>query len=355
MKSSIYSTIIIFLLISKNEALNSFEKIKNQCYTMAQFEGLYPEYAQKSLSERFNTEKIIGKGSFGKVIIGNLNNKEIVIKNVHIPNDTYALLVSRELKFLEKVKNQPHLLQYYLCVYNEKKASVYIFTEKLYKDLIDLRKKLKSQKKSERLKMYMEIAKSIKELHELKIIHQDIKPDNIMVTNEQINYPKLIDFGLSTRLGNESIGGSPLYSAFEKLDNSDVFGYPSLDVVSFGVSICVLEIGKEMVSKYAKIANLKEYKSLENFHYSIISKVNDFNVDLETPNFFGKFCLWIKSIFINVKKDKVLNFKEFLMGLMENDVNKRFTIDEAIYILNRFFKFYQKLDNKSDNRYLNVV
>jgi len=76
------------------------------------------------------------------------------------------------------------------------------------------------------------LAKGISHLHKLKIIHRDIKPDNILTTaNDEA---KLCDFGLSRFVDHKTSTacGTPLYSAPEVwLEEYD----SKVDVYSFGI------------------------------------------------------------------------------------------------------------------------
>lgn len=43
----------------------------------------------------------------------------------------------------------------------------------------------------------LKVARGLKHMHERKIVHCDIKPDNILFLNEDTNSLKIIDFGAS--------------------------------------------------------------------------------------------------------------------------------------------------------------
>ena len=85
-------SISISLFIVSMQTLTPTEKIKNQCLSISQLETQYPEYSTKTLENRFRSESIIGEGNFGKVIIGNLKEKEGVIKKIHLKSDIIKII-----------------------------------------------------------------------------------------------------------------------------------------------------------------------------------------------------------------------------------------------------------------------
>jgi serine/threonine protein kinase len=79
--------------------------------------------------------------------------------------------------------------------------------------------------------------------HDQDVVHLDIKPSNIMLTDE--NEIKLIDFGISSE-GKKSAGaeimGSPYYMSPEQINGDDI-DYRT-DIYSIGITIYELLTGK---------------------------------------------------------------------------------------------------------------
>jgi serine/threonine protein kinase len=84
-------------------------------------------------------------------------------------------------------------------------------------------------------------------LHHAGIIHRDIKPYNLLLTDDDV--VKLTDFGLSLLRGEASVGsyrlhiGSPYYTAPEQENDPDSTG-PAADLYSVGVTLYRLLYGR---------------------------------------------------------------------------------------------------------------
>ncbi len=84
----------------------------------------------------------------------------------------------------------------------------------------------------------------LKALHDLGIVHKDLKPSNIMITPEDRGI-RIIDFGVSSELDNSTLvitrtGKTPAYSAPETI--AGVFS-PASDYFSFGITLFELMTG----------------------------------------------------------------------------------------------------------------
>ena len=111
-----------------------------------------------------------------------------------------------------------------------------------------------------RLRVMEQVLSTIAYVHHANIIHNDIKPENILVTRAN-NDVKLIDFGLSDNDAfyvNRHLGGTPRYASPELLAQEENIDTRS-DIYSLGILICDF-----FGSKFSRISDkcLKQDKTL---------------------------------------------------------------------------------------------
>ncbi|GLJ41530.1 hypothetical protein SUGI_0859560 [Cryptomeria japonica] len=194
----------------------------------------------------------IGEGSFGSVYMGNLKEKEVAIKKIKYTGKYNKKLIENEVKLLDgkKHKNLVSLIAWYI-----EENAFYVVYE--YVNGCNLDKYLREN--CERISLCWEqcmriitsIAEGIEFLHLNKIIHVDIKPQNLMVDSKDKEV-KLIDFGFSrhvdwegTHRSTDRITGTRGYWAPEYCLNHKL-SYKH-DVYSFGIVVLEVITGQKHV------------------------------------------------------------------------------------------------------------
>ena len=186
------------LKISESEK----EKIKEKLYKRELKKSLKKKFVKQTIYN-YKSLSIIGRGAFGEVHICKeiKSNKIVAIKKINkekIELKNQLIHIRNEQLFMSKVKN-PWIVE--LKESFQEGNYLYLVMEFLGGgDLMGLliRKDILSE---EEAKFYVaEIILAIESLHKLNCIHRDIKPDNILISNN--GHIKLSDFGL-TKVSDE--------------------------------------------------------------------------------------------------------------------------------------------------------
>ncbi|KAK6432709.1 bifunctional endoribonuclease/protein kinase ire1 [Oleoguttula sp. CCFEE 5521] len=163
-----------------------------------------------------HTDKVIGEGGCGtSVFEGAFGGRAVAVKRML---SRYFELASQEVSFLQQSDDHENVIRYYcqekdntflyialeLC-----QASLFEIWEpekaKTEERMLQLRK-LKREIQSDIPRNLKQLAKGVQHLHKLRIIHRDIKPQNILVAFPKSKYvdtgPRMVisDFGLGKNL-----------------------------------------------------------------------------------------------------------------------------------------------------------
>ena len=162
-----------------------------------------------------HTDKVIGQGSCGtSVFEGSFEGRDVAVKRML---SQYYDLASQEVSFLQQSDDHPNVIRYF-CQQKDDHF-LYIAVELCQASLFEVWEAEKAktearqlQLRSLRLAIQQDVPKTLQQLaaglyhlHNLRIIHRDIKPQNILVAfpkRNQNNGPRLVisDFGLGKNL-----------------------------------------------------------------------------------------------------------------------------------------------------------
>eukprot|EP00758_Cryptobia_borreli_P014755 Tbor_TRINITY_DN5954_c4_g1::TRINITY_DN5954_c4_g1_i4::g.19320::m.19320/K08857/NEK1_4_5; NIMA (never in mitosis gene a)-related kinase 1/4/5 len=162
------------------------------------------EKDEENVLGNYTRIKLLGQGGFGSawLVQRNGDKAQLVAKEVRLTNMSPAERESakHEISMLRK-QDHPNITHY--VDHFEHKGSLYIVME--YANGGDLYTKIKSQggvrfTEKEILNYFSQILLALEHLHNKRILHRDLKPQNVFLTQDGIL--KLGDFGLSTVLMN---------------------------------------------------------------------------------------------------------------------------------------------------------
>ncbi|ADE20026.1 serine/threonine-protein kinase [Mycoplasma crocodyli] len=254
--------------------------------------------------------KVLGIGGMAIVYLVETldkNKYHFALKYRKQDNNNDNLLRFRNELFLHKKinsKNFPYIVDEYINAFNEQYFVMEYIEGKTLKEIIKENRFIETRIAI----MYArQIANGISKIHNLGIIHRDIKSENIMITNDQ--KIKIIDLGISFDT-SKSVNNVPnsvctsYYNAPETIENSNNISN-AVDIYSLGILIYEMLTGKYpfkgstpietiLMHKRYRMPSLRNIKGVSETLEMIINKATaknpndryccifDFNKDLET-------------------------------------------------------------------------
>ncbi|KAK6588405.1 hypothetical protein RS030_5703 [Cryptosporidium xiaoi] len=202
-------------------------------------EGYYVSYIGEVIGNKYKVcSNSIGKGVFSSVIkCTNLNTRnEVAIKIIRL-NDMMKSAGEKEFEMLKLLRGTPNVVQVQESFIHQ--GHFCIVFEWLNETLKSCMNKVSKHNISKVRNLAKQIFVGIKHIHDKGYIHTDIKPDNILVDSERMNF-KISDFGNAIK-ESEAAPASYLVSRFyrppEVIIGSLTPFRKSVDIWSIG---CVL-------------------------------------------------------------------------------------------------------------------
>ncbi|MHA1821914.1 MAG: protein kinase domain-containing protein [Promethearchaeota archaeon] len=192
------------------------------------------------------------------------------------------------------------------------------------------------------IKILVELAKTLKEVHRIGIIHRDLKPANILVNempNSELKF-KIIDFGISSYYDTHTnykkittMSGTMSYSAPEQMEQGIIS--PSSDVFSLGAVGFFLLTKKDPHAR-AKFDPSEDRPDVSKRLSLIIKKAT-------WPDYRKRFPLMEDFISILVNKNK------------DQETYGRIIYDGKSFELNKpLIKIGRKIENNSNNNNIEI-
>ncbi|KAI1799286.1 checkpoint kinase 2-like protein [Daldinia bambusicola] len=239
-------------IVGRNQRRELQEQDEIAVMDKARFIFRYPRSrASSAFLQQYTLLQRLGKGHFAEVHLcvekstGQRYAVKIFTKNPSIDERSKTDGLQQEIAVLMGVSH-PNVL----CLkdtFNEKNA-VYLVLELAPKgelfNYIVMKQKLSE---AETRKLFKQLFQGIKYLHDRNIVHRDVKPENILLVDDDLHV-KLADFGLAKIIGEESftttLCGTPSYVAPEILAEGRHRKYTkAVDIWSLGVVLYICLCG----------------------------------------------------------------------------------------------------------------
>ncbi|OHS92761.1 CMGC family protein kinase [Tritrichomonas foetus] len=246
----------------------------------------------EKISKNYHPLKVIGKGAYGVVFTARDQVGDLVaIKKVR-ENPMYK---NREVEIMEMIKNLPNVVtiknHYRTSLKNQNDIFQHIVMDYMPNNLHDFVFAYRKQKKYPPM-LYVKLFsyqmfQGLDFLHKYKIVHRDIKPQNLLI-NEETGDLKICDFGSAKRLvsdeKNVSYIQSRYYRAPELIYDCQYYT-TAIDIWSAGCVIAEMLLAGQPIFmsdsstgqlfEIAKILGNPTEKELMTFKHNVIIRMPD--------------------------------------------------------------------------------
>jgi serine/threonine-protein kinase len=209
------------------------------------------------LNHIFEVKRFLARGGMGEVFEGcNVHTDEKVAIKVMLPalasDEKVIAMFRKEAKTLTKLHHEA-LVEYRVLAQEPQLHVLYIVTD--FIEGTNLGASLGTLKPTaEQLaEILRRLASGLGSAHRLGAVHRDMSPDNVILENDDIHAPKIIDFGIakdldasSATIVGDGFAGKLNYVAPEQLGDFGREIGPWTDVYSLGLVILAVAQGRNV-------------------------------------------------------------------------------------------------------------
>ena len=195
--------------------------------------------------------KMLGKGSFGKVYMASqvLTNRVVAIKCLDkkaVKEESRKNKIMHELLMFKSLSDHANVVQIYE-VFENKKYFFFVMEYASGGDLLQLMKRKCRLSESYARGLFIQLVRGLRHIHSKKILHRDIKLDNILLIEADGELKaKICDFGVSRVINEHEVineqCGTPAYIAPEIIKKKGYKGFGA-DIWSLGVLLYAMIMG----------------------------------------------------------------------------------------------------------------
>lgn len=237
----------------------------------------FKEHAEppKTTSYHYRAGKMLGRGAFGKVTLGmhKLCRKLVALKSINkefMSDDRQKSKIMHEVNILLRLRHRS-VVQLYET-FETKRHMILSMEICAGGDLLNYVRKRKKLDEAEAKVIFKQIIQGLGYIHKKRILHRDIKLDNILLDGK--GRVKIADFGVSKYVRPNDVmheqSGTPAYIAPEILREKGYVGFKA-DIWSAGVVFYAMLFGTVPF----KASNMKElHKMIIKGKYSLKEEIS---------------------------------------------------------------------------------
>lgn len=207
-----------------------------------------------TLDGRYYIEEVLGTGGMSVVYKATqlTIDRHVAIKTIKLQVDTKPIYRERFVREIRSLcaLSHPNVVTVYDCVIGEDDQPYVVMDYLRGKSLDNLIKDEGPLDLERFARICVQVCSALDHAHKKGIVHRDIKPGNIVLMDEEMDFVKVVDFGLA-KLGDDGrkltnsgeLWGSPPYISPEQCMGKT--GDARSDIYSFGTVMFEMLTGKD--------------------------------------------------------------------------------------------------------------
>jgi len=148
------------------------------------------------------TTKVLGHGSSGTIVFeGSMSGRRVAVKRML---KTFFSIAEKETHVLTQTDEHPNVIRYYTT--EEDADFIYLalsFAERSLANFIEDDSRFQALTDANKRHILHQLAHGMKHLHDINIVHRDIKPQNVLITGNGM--VKISDMGLAKKLDSDTL------------------------------------------------------------------------------------------------------------------------------------------------------